>query len=339
MKRIVSFLGYIFLLSVCYSGYSFIVTDSGRIFPYQFVWHLAVGWLLFLRRVGPQITIDPWGVVTAVLCLIVLSIGLHVFLRFLAPATWRPRWTVMLLAGIVVMFVAGMSAVGAVWQSSWLITASEPLVEKRPGPQAQSATLNDLKHLGIGLENYVGVYQHYPAGNSYDAAGTPLHGWQTHLMPYMFFPLYETLALDLPWNHPKNESVFKNRITEYWYPSSDPKIDDQGFYLTNFAANERVIGTGKPLTIADITDGTANTMLVGQVAGNYPPWGQPGNFRDLALGINQTPAGFGSQLREGAAFVFADGSVRFLSTKTSRQVLRALSTPNGGEDLPAGWDD
>jgi prepilin-type processing-associated H-X9-DG protein len=61
------------------------------------------------------------------------------------------------------------------------------------------------------------------------------------------------------------------------------------------------------------------------------PWGYPANWRDPALGLNRSPDGFGNGMGKGANFSFADGSVRFLANAVSPEVLKALSTPAGGE--------
>jgi hypothetical protein len=58
------------------------------------------------------------------------------------------------------------------------------------------------------------------------------------------------------------------------------------------------------------------------------------NWRDPMKGINQSPDGFGGPWEHGTAIVLADGSVRTISKNISPAVLKALSTPNGGEPLP-----
>jgi len=53
--------------------------------------------------------------------------------------------------------------------------------------------------------------------------------------------------------------------------------------------------------------------------------------------LNRSPYGFGGPRNAGGVqFVMADGSVRFISDRVSRDVLKALSTPNGGDDVDVG---
>jgi hypothetical protein len=102
--------------------------------------HLFLGWAFFLYRVLPGISLSWVGVATTLLCLGLLSFGLHRFSNgFYAQVQkrrqvetiqpWRWRWTVSLLAVIVLMFVAGIAAVGIVHQTVWLVTAPEPILE------------------------------------------------------------------------------------------------------------------------------------------------------------------------------------------------------------------
>jgi prepilin-type processing-associated H-X9-DG protein len=71
----------------------------------------------------------------------------------------------------------------------------------------------------------------------------------------------------------------------------------------------------------------ANTILAGEVADGFKPWGDPTNLRDPGLGVNKVSGGFGGLSGSGANFLFVDGSVRFLRDTTSRAVLRRLSGP------------
>jgi prepilin-type processing-associated H-X9-DG protein len=120
---------------------------------------------------------------------------------------------------------------------------------------------------------------------------------------------------------------------------------------TDYGVNPQVIH-GRPIcaAITSITDGTSQTILVGEEAlspllydsgswfYNEPFFfgNAPGNRRfgsrivrdamDLSFREN-----WGSAHPAGAHFAFADGSVRSLSYSTSPGIVSALLTPAGGE--------
>ena len=143
----------------------------------------------------------------------------------------------------------------------------------------------------------------------------------------------------MPWNHPENAAIFR---------SPDPRVlqsdthyaeqfDRDGFALIHYARNSKVLHPGSKMRAISTSRTAANTILLGEVNGNFQPWGKPGNWRDPAAGIN-TPDGFGgAEASGGAQFLMVDGSVRFISKDVDPEVLKALSTPAGGEELPADW--
>jgi hypothetical protein len=93
-----------------------------------------------------------------------------------------------------------------------------------------------------------------------------------------------------------------------------------------------LFGVNSKVTRKDVTDGQANTLAAGEIADNFPPWGDPENWRPIGKGINRDAQGFGNHDRTGACFLMADGSVRYFSNKTSTRVMTALSTRDGGEE-------
>lgn len=67
-------------------------------------------------------------------CVVALGFGGHYFLRWLV-AGWRPRWTVLGLAGVLLLFVAGIAIIGITHQTAWLFTAQQPLIVDSWGPR------------------------------------------------------------------------------------------------------------------------------------------------------------------------------------------------------------
>lgn len=85
---------------------------------------LVIGWILFLSDVLGKIRVDPWALALGFATLTLFACGLEAFGRFglSAPRRWRTRWTLAIVAVPILMFVAGLCAVGilsranALWQ-------------------------------------------------------------------------------------------------------------------------------------------------------------------------------------------------------------------------------
>jgi prepilin-type N-terminal cleavage/methylation domain-containing protein/prepilin-type processing-associated H-X9-DG protein len=106
-----------------------------------------------------------------------------------------------------------------------------------------------------------------------------------------------------------------------------------------------VFGANEPCKIADIKDGTSNTLMVGEVTGAgkgtqkgyYWGCGETTSTHDGINGPSTVPgggvggytSGFSSLHPGGCHFALADGSVSFLSQNISQSVLIALTTRDG----------
>lgn len=311
-------------------------------YPLQIVLTILFGWIRFLARVIPEMTLDISATITVIVCLLLITVAMQRLCSWLyrhnqkpdgngeaPPRRWRWRWTFALVAVIVLMFIAGTSAIGITHQTGWLITSPEPLIGRRSHAFVDKAD-NNLHLIALATHNYYDWRKCLPPGGTFDKDGNGLHSWQTLILPFV---AYDTRKIDmkLPWNHPKNAPIFKNALPIYCYPDCDVIHNEQGYAVSHYASNVHLIGGSKSITIQKITDGTENTLLMGQVTDNLKPWGQPINWRDPALGINKSPRGFGNPARTGSLFVFADGHVKFLTNDVSPAVLKALSTPDRGD--------
>ena len=81
------------------------------------------------------------------------------------------------------------------------------------------------------------------------------------------------------------------------------------------------------VNLADITDGTNNTLMVVEAA-EAVPWTKSD---DLPYSQNGPLPRLGGSMRGGYAAVFASGLVRFLDRSLDERWLRCLITPQGGE--------
>jgi hypothetical protein len=301
--------------------------------------HLVIGWLLFLHRVLPRITADPTSLAVGLGASVLFAGGLQLAGRWwmgrrAKPGVWKVRWTLTVMALVVLLFGSGIAVVGIAHQVGWIASSREPLMgpalKFRPGHSE-----DNLKWLGISVLN---LQDTYPKGSPYPRFrenGTMLHGWALELLPFIGYST-PGLKRDLPWNHPDNQPIFKSVLPIFINPDFVPAqlTDDEGYGLNHYAANVRVMGA-KPVAFSQITNGAANTLLIGEVNANFKPWGHPANWRDPQHGMNTTPHGFGGpKSRGGALFVMADGSVRFISDRTSPEVIRALSNPRAQDSGP-----
>jgi prepilin-type processing-associated H-X9-DG protein len=306
---------------------------------------LILGWLFFLGRVLPRISMDGAAIAVALAALLLFTTGIHWLGRqwhhrsSAQPESgtgWKVRWSLAVVASVFLLFAAGICLIGIVHQAGWILTDKQPLLGQKLKTFWDHGSKTKMRMLVYDMHNYYDSgTRHLPPGGSFDKDGTMLHSWETFIMPYI---AYDTSPIDkkLPWNHPKNAPYFRCAIPQFLNADlgAGNLEDEEGFGLSHFAANCYVLGPNTQMRFEDITDGLSRTFLLGEVNANFKPWGHPANWRDPGKGINQSPYGFGGPRSTGGAnMAMVDGSVHFISERVSPTVLQALATPNGGEKV------
>jgi hypothetical protein len=209
-----------------------------------------------------------------------------------------------------------------------------PLWQRPPDSSPGHMSRNNLKQLALALHNYGGDRDWVlPPGTLIDDQGATLHGWEALLLPYMDQgPLYAQIDFAQPWNSAENLKLFHESMRIFRDFRYRQQEDADGLPVSHYAANELVLRPGQSLGFDEITDGTSNTILAGTVAGNPRGWGTPFNLRDPRAGLNAGPRSFGCP-RGSTLLLSVDGSVHHVNEKMSPDVLRALGTPAGGEQV------
>jgi prepilin-type processing-associated H-X9-DG protein len=190
--------------------------------------------------------------------------------------------------------------------------------------------VNNLKMIGLACHNYISANDTFPLPAITDKDGKPLLSWRVAILPYIEQqPLYNKFKLDEPWDSPHNKALLKEMPSTYLCPTRvkpEPSTTTYRLLVGPGALFEKAQGTG----IANITDGTSNTILVVE-AQEAVPWTKP----DAELNFDRAAApslyGAGSPHPEGFNALFADGSVRFLKLSINLIVFKALITRAGGE--------
>lgn len=314
---------------------------------------LLFGWFFFLNRSlttfqpdGPTFWVGVGAF--ALLFAIVHRIGS----RSAARSRWTWRSTTALCLGITLLFAASVAMVASLHQVIWLAshsgTASRQAARwSRPaGPlsfiaQARQAawrseSRNNLRRIMLQVESSASFRDEYPPGTITGPDGQGERGWVAMSLSG-FFTAENYDWYKKKWDDPAVAETGKGAIPFLMHPELGwhGQFDERGFALMHYAGNVHVFPNNRGLKISEITDGTSNTLAIGEVAENFQPWASPWNRRDPADGINDVPWGFGGPpWQEGAQFALMDGSVRFISRNIDRQVLKALGTPAGNEKIP-----
>jgi prepilin-type N-terminal cleavage/methylation domain-containing protein/prepilin-type processing-associated H-X9-DG protein len=271
-----------------------------------------------------------------------------------------------------------------------------PAVQKVRDAAARSSCQNNLKQLGLAAQGYHDAHRQFPPGYSSGVAANgddtgPGWGWAAYLLPHVEQqPLFAQINLAVPIEAPQHAAARTTTVKSYLCPADFPPPALQvgprsasgqllsitctvapASYTGSFGVSEPgVDGEGvffrnSQVKIADLTDGTSQTLLAGERSYRYsettwvgavtgtktvPPPGSPlplevdeaSNFVLSHVGEMLDGAArpyeinnFSSNHPGGATFVFADGHVRFLTRATDFQTLKALTTRQGGE-TPTG---
>jgi prepilin-type processing-associated H-X9-DG protein len=178
------------------------------------------------------------------------------------------------------------------------------------------------------MHNYHDANGHFPRA-VVGKDGKRLLSWRVAILPYLEQQgLYNRFKLDEPWDSPHNKALLNEMPAFFACPSRplQPGLTAYRGFEGKGAFFEKDQDTG----IANITDGTSNTIMVVE-ASEAAPWTSPDS--DLPFDPEARPSlyGAGSSHPGGFNVATADGSVRFIKNSISAIVFKALITKAGGE--------
>ncbi len=213
--------------------------------------------------------------------------------------------------------------------SGVLIALLLPAVQAAREAARRAQCVNNHKQIGLAMHNYASVNGAFPGPAITGKQGTALLSWRVAILPYIEQQgLYNKFKLDEPWDSPHNKTLLKEMPSLYVCPSRAAGEPFTTSYQV-FTGKGALFEDGNSAKIADVTDGTSNTIMVVE-AREAVPWTKP---VDLPFDPAAAPSFFGAASTHPGGFntLFADGSVRFITTSLSLQTFRALITRAGGE--------
>jgi prepilin-type N-terminal cleavage/methylation domain-containing protein/prepilin-type processing-associated H-X9-DG protein len=274
-----------------------------------------------------------------------------------------------------------------------LIALLLPAVQAAREAARRAQCLNNVMQLGIALQSYESSHELLPPG-VVNTTGPILdqpkgyhYGWLVQILP--FFEqrnVYNHLNFKIGIYETENFTTRTTVIRSFICPSdSSANPGASGVAMTNYvgshndveapisATNNGVLFLNSAVRFEDITDGSSQTIFVGEKLNNAPDegWasGTRASLRNSGLGVNQTATppfagtgsgddddgdsqvagaraasatdtlsyvgGYSARHPGGANFAFGDGSVRFLKNSINRRVFRLLANRADGEIISA----
>jgi hypothetical protein len=206
-----------------------------------------------------------------------------------------------------------------------------PAFRSADGAARRAQCVNNLKQIALAMHNYHDINGHLPPAAITDRDGKPLLSWRVAILPYLeASPLYSRFHLDEPWDSPHNLALLDAMPLTYACPGDSTLKSGMTGYQAVIGPNTAFTPDFQPLRITDFTDGTSQTILIGESRRSVP-WTKP---EDLPFDMNVPLCGLGSHHgyhNNGFHALFVDGTLRFLKSTIAPSVLAALLTRNGND--------
>ncbi|MBL8810591.1 MAG: DUF1559 domain-containing protein [Planctomycetaceae bacterium] len=265
-----------------------------------------------------------------------------------------------------------------------LVSLLLPAVQQAREAARRTQCKNNLKQIALAIHNYHDTSSMFPNSEVGGTGTLARASIFVAILPYLEqSPTYALYDSSLGNSDPVNMAAVQQKIPTYLCPSAPLR---RNIPISNCDANNRAPGTyavctgsgdpwgmlatGNPhngaivnpasgrTSMRDITDGTSNTLLVGEAAWNIPDyiftsgpcsgqvrwgftyWSSP--YPLATAFTTMTPfnpksggasvlSRFRSEHIGGSQFALVDGSVRFVSENISQQLLDSAGTRSGGE--------
>src|SRR5262245_45109270 len=195
----------------------------------------------------------------------------------------------------------------------------------------------NLQQIGIAFHNFHDAYGAMPANAIRDRAGKPLLSWRVALLPFLEEDnLFKEFRLDEPWDSKHNKKLLENMPKVYAPTITGKPAKPNTTYYQVFTGPDTPFnpktarGQGIStlgLRLADMTDGTSNTILAVE-GGQAVPWTKP---EDIEYDASKPIPKLGGLFKESIQVLFGDGVVRRADRKVDTKTLRMLIDPRDGQ--------
>jgi prepilin-type processing-associated H-X9-DG protein len=219
---------------------------------------------------------------------------------------------------MIVAIIGGVLLLGCV-VIGVLIALLLPAVSKVRGAAARVNDQNNMKQLILGTMNYESTYGKLPPAQEKVS-------WRVYLLPYIEqAQLYNQFKIDEPWDSPANRR-HANTPVKVFLSASDPSETVETHYRVFVGPNTLYEPGNPPLPLKEVKDGVDTTIFIVE-ARETVPWPQP---RELEYDRNSPLPTLGVPGRNGFNVAMLDGSVKFVTDKTSGDAIRGGIEPNDG---------
>lgn len=208
----------------------------------------------------------------------------------------------------------------------------------------------------LAVDNYHEAFDSFPPPFTRNREGKRLHSWRTLILPYLDQQiLYDRLRLNEPWDSAHNFDVtarFGDEVRWIFQCPNHPNRGDRAWSETSYLAivgPRTVWQVDRRLSYREVTDGTANTLSVIEVAKSEIHWMEPFDleveqmFPKISFVRGERISSYhGSDSwgveTDGCFVGLLNGAVRFLPASLPDNFLEQLVTIDDGLPLD-GWGD
>jgi hypothetical protein len=209
-----------------------------------------------------------------------------------------------------------------------------------PGVQAareaarRTQGMNNLQQFALAMLNYESTHNALPPAAICDKEGKPLLSWRVAILPYLDQEeLYDEFHLDEPWDSEHNKKLLERMPKIYASPGDDAAKPGTTRYLVPTGEGTVFPKPDEQTSLDGVSgsDGCATTLLIVEAeAAKAVPWTKP---EDLAVDPKQPHAGLKNARPTGFLAVFVDGHVQIIPGDVAADVLNAMFTRDGGEQV------
>jgi RNA polymerase sigma factor (sigma-70 family) len=251
--------------------------------------------------------------------------------------------TTMILKMTAATIAVALATTAGVWgytssgqQPQPAVATATPVAQAKPDAQPpriadarqRAKSLNNIKLILIALHNYESANGHLP-NNITDKDGKQLLSWRVAILPYIEQePLYREFKFDESWDSENNKKLLAQMPAVYRV-GIEPKDATKTYYQA-FAGPGTMFEPGKKMSLAQIPDGTSNTLAVVE-AGPPVEWTKPADLPyDPKKPLPKLEGPFANVLIAGAG----DGAAYALKRDLDEKTLRHLIERNDGNVFP-----